>query len=185
MRDATPSNITVYDAFVSAAAQAGALDTYNGSPVSWQVLGSTAAVSAISRVPLTSPALYLPTGELVATGGADLWDGSISHAINVDEFGLTRTVSPWTGTDLHGGQSSLPLGSTSDTTDGFSNTTFFAWIQNSTDRSFTSHPLYGVSAILTVPGTAAVPEPGTLALLGAGALSAGLWGRRRRTRPSA
>ena len=59
IRDATSSNIADYDAFVQTAANAGGQDTYNGNPVTWRVIGSTATVSAISRLPLTSPALFL------------------------------------------------------------------------------------------------------------------------------
>jgi hypothetical protein len=39
---------------------------------------------------------------LVARGQADLWDGALDHAIDLDEFGNPRSVDVWTGTRENG-----------------------------------------------------------------------------------
>jgi len=59
---ATSTDIGTYDASVSARATAGGLNIYNGNPVTWQAIGSTATVSAISRLPISSRAPFSPHG---------------------------------------------------------------------------------------------------------------------------
>ena len=46
-RDAQSTDIADYDQFITDLAVAAGLDTYFGSPVTWQALGSTATVDAI------------------------------------------------------------------------------------------------------------------------------------------
>src|SRR5262245_54875244 len=58
----TSSSIDTYDTFVQDTAAAVGGFTYDGAPLTWLVLGSTASTSAISRLPLSSPALYLLDG---------------------------------------------------------------------------------------------------------------------------
>ena len=90
-RDAESSNIAEYDAFVSSAATAGGLGTYQGNPLTWFALGSTPPnVSAISRLPTISPGLYLADGTKIADSGADLWDGTIDSPLNRTELGGTQ-----------------------------------------------------------------------------------------------
>src|SRR5436853_1072771 len=78
------SDITVYDNFVSGVAATAGLNSYNGSPVTWQVLGSTQTVDAISRVPNSSAPIYLLNGTKVASSGSDLWDGTLSAPIIIN-----------------------------------------------------------------------------------------------------
>ena len=47
--DAVSGTISDYDSFVTGLAVAAGLDTYDGNAVSWQLLGSTRSVAAISR----------------------------------------------------------------------------------------------------------------------------------------
>ena len=84
----TSSNVADYDAFVTLAAVAAGIDTYNGSPVTWEAIVSTPTVSAISRLPASSPALYMPlgTGRLLAPSGTALWSGGN------DNFGIAHQV---------------------------------------------------------------------------------------------
>jgi hypothetical protein len=115
-RDATSKDIADYDAFVTAAAKAGRLDTYNGQPVTWSAIGTTAKVSAKTRLPETSPALFLPSGQKVAASGKDFWSNDVAlvRPIDLDENGRapgldslsnlsgTNTVDgtcAWTGED--------------------------------------------------------------------------------------
>jgi hypothetical protein len=186
-RDATSANIADYDTFITDLANAAGL-TYNGAPVTWQALGSTATVAATSsgRLPAStsSPPLYRLDGVKVADSTADLWDGTIDAAINVNELGTGVRGLVWTGSDgepLGADNTPLHLTRVGDPHE----TMFSFWVNVTGVPNTEQEHLYGYSAVLTVPGAAAVPEPGSLALLGAGALSAGLWGWCRRRAASA
>ncbi len=171
------SDIADYDAHIQGLAGAAGLDTYGGGAVAWQVIGSTATVNAndAGRLPAseTVPIYLVSGGVLVDGGGADLWDGSIDAAFNVTETGevLLITEQVATGTFPDGSAADDPLG-LSDLAVGFTSATDSSWVYF-TENGIAGKRLYGVSQVLTV-----VPEPGTLALVGFGAL--GLTGRRRR-----
>lgn len=191
-RDALSSNIADYDQFVTGLAVAAGIDTYFGSPVTWQVLGSTSSVSAISRVPLTSPPLYDIYGSKVADSGADLWDGTIDSAIFYDERGFAAVdEAVFTGTLPDGSAAEFPLGGGL----GFALTgyglahfviTNDLWVRQGDRLSAEPAQLYGVSGVLTVPSAAAVPEPAslTLVLVGLTTLAGGEVLRRRGRGPS-
>jgi hypothetical protein len=183
--DALSSNIADYDAFITGLAAAAGIDTYFGSPVTWQVLGSTNSVSAISRVPLTSPPLYDMYGSKVADSGADLWDGTIDTAIFYDERGFGAVdEAVFTGTLPDGSASEFPLGGGPVPVTAYGLAFFVItndlWITAGFDSSARSAQLYGVSSVLTVPSAAAVPVPAglTLVLAGLAALAGGAAVRR-------
>lgn len=165
-RDATSSTIQDYDDFVTTFAVAAGLDTYSGSSVTWQVIGSTASVSAISRLPNSSSPLYRVDGQIVATNGADLWDGSILAPITVLEDGTSWGVPPgdgivFTGTTADG--MSNPGHALGDATVqyAFHEATNALWIDGGSLNRFDanqSSKFYGVSSELT----AAVPESSSL-----------------------
>src|SRR5262249_2877133 len=75
VRDAHSSNIADYDQFITNLAVAAGIDTYFGSPVTWQAIGSTATVDAIDRLPSTfgSPPIYRLDGALVVNPARGLW----------------------------------------------------------------------------------------------------------------
>lgn len=181
------SSIADYDAIVTARAIAGGLDTYNGSSVIWQIIGSTSTVSAISRLPISSPALYLSHGALVATGGADLWDGSLSQRIDRTELGSNVFGFIFSGT-LSSGESAgtFSLGS-SPVMIGQNGSDTSHWIQSFSAGSGNNLRFYGFSSVLTVGPATSVPEPAslTLALAGLGAyVGTRCLARRRRATAS-
>ena len=193
-RNSTSNIITDYDQFVNNLAVAAGINTYFGDAVTWQAIvstqpvGSTPAISAISRLPATSPAIYRIDGALVATSGADLWDGTILNPINRTELngsipaGTPTSTWVWTGTFSNGGNGGVnALGpSSSGAIYGLANNTNSQWISEdaSLPRS-DQFRLYAYSSVLTVPGGAApVPEPGSLLIL-AGLAAIGFVAHRR------
>lgn len=138
----------------------------------------------------TSPGLYRLDGVKVADSTADLWDGSLDAPINVTELGGTAaTPLVWTGTLSNGARAAgLALGDSSgDALTGRKEGADFTWTDAVVSDLRIELRLYGYSEVLTVPGTAAVPEPTSLTLMVAGI--AGLAGtaaarRRRRASPA-
>jgi len=182
VRNSTSSIIGDYDQFVNNLAISAGINTYFGNAVTWQAIvstqavGITPAIAAISRLPATSPALYRIDGALVATSGADLWDGSILNPINRTESngsipaGDSISTSVWTGTLSSGGNGGVnALGSTgaSGAIYGLANTTDSSWVaEDSWLPRSDQFRLYAYSSVLTVPtGAAPVPEPGSLLIL--------------------
>ena len=168
-RDALSSDIAVYDSFIASLAAVAGIDTYFGTPVTWQVLGSTFAVSAIDRVALNSVALFSMSGVQVANSGADLWDGSIDAPILTDEGGRFNEGAVHTGTRPDGRAADDPLGGRAllITELGLSSigVTDRNWVSAGVGGGDTRRFLYGVSSVLTVPPALnTVPAPASLAL---------------------
>jgi hypothetical protein len=181
---AASSNIADYDAFVTTNAVSAGLDTHGLDSVSWQVLGSTASVSAISRVALTSPALYRVDGVRVANSGADLWDGSILNPINRNPFGIqvTGNVGVATGTNAFGAPASSGLNAFGADTVyvGQTSQTNQNWIALGGGSSSFARRFYAVSEVLTVPGgVSAVPEPSSITIWALACAGIGLKYRKR------
>jgi len=174
------SDIGDYNTFVQSVADAydlGVGSTLFGFDVSWNALASTPSVDAKDNVALSAP-LYRLDDIQIASGEADLFDGSILAAILTLEDGSeasARTV--WTGSNSDGtGEAGFELGNafvvqglaTSATLDG-------RWIADGGPRDtsdFLGH-MYAVSEVLTV-----VPEPSGIVLVAIGI--AALAGRRGR-----
>ncbi len=185
-RDATSSNIADYNAFVTAAATSvpklAALGT------TWTAIASTPDISAVANTD-TNPyqtigvPIYRLDGTRIADGNADLWDGSILAPININELGEDTQGFVWTGShpdgiawylfELGGIYNGIAiLGSTAGLFP-----TGPEWIYDFEDTVSAGHPLYGISAELTV-----VPEPGAMTLMGIGAAAVVGWhfrGRRQ------
>jgi hypothetical protein len=189
--DGASTEIDVYNAFVSSVAagvpELAALGT------TWKVLGSTATVSALSNAGLdpidTSTPFYNTRGQWVATGtsgpGIGLYAGDLtSHGAPItDEQGNLYIDLALTGTRPDG-LASTPLGSDHPTLGAYF-LTDSRWTATGNNLNANTVPFsfMAVSGELTVPGGA--PEPGSLFLMGAGAvLLAASRLRRRRTRPS-
>lgn len=161
---ATSRNIAIYDAIVAGRAAAQGLDSYEGNPVTWQVLGSTWGGNAINRLPASSPALYRLDGALVATSGADLWDKTIANPINVTELNSTVEAIVWVGTSWDGtmprnASRYFTLGSsttTNITASGHSGYADLRWVQGDLcgagcRENYNYHHLYAFSSVMTVP----------------------------------
>ena len=100
-RDATSSDIEVYNQFVT--------DVANGVPeladlpTTWKAIGSTEYIDARDNTD-TNPnvwagvPIFLLNGTKLVDDNADLWDGSLDVALNVDESGSEYSYLVWTGT---------------------------------------------------------------------------------------
>jgi hypothetical protein len=162
--------ISDYDNFVTNQADGA---TYNGSTVTWQVIGSTDLVNAITHIGtnLGLSGVYLTDGIRVATGdgsaAGQLWSGSIAIPINFDIRGSPQlAVAAWTGTTADGsGEPFHTLGGLSSfDIIGLSTAADSSWIDAGVEVFETSNRLYGVSQVLTVRGMSSVPEPASVLL---------------------
>ena len=99
-RDASPTDIAVYNAFVQAAADGGG-SVVAGHGFTWKAIGSTETTNARDNAVVSAP-VYRLDGVQVATGYADMWSGTIAHPINKDQTGATRNVEVWTGSTTGG-----------------------------------------------------------------------------------
>jgi hypothetical protein len=191
---ASSTDIGTYDAFVNNEAVAAGLDSYNGQPVTWQVIGSIddeypTSIEARDRLLVSDNVpIFRLDGQRIATNGADLWDGDIENPINVSATGaLVESDSiVWTGSSSDGqvakglGGAPAPQGGLFSTL-GDATRTDFGWVENSVsplEIEFEGVPLtltarlYAVSSIINP-----VPEPAAVGLLGAILMALGL--RRR------
>jgi hypothetical protein len=177
-RDATSTNIADYNTFVqNAARSSSALNTaltaagFNPTSINWTAIASTSAVNArvntATQTTDTSRPIYRLDGALVATGYADLWDGSIGVPINLTELGSSIAVNVSTGTRPDGA-SNFPnvlgtLDSSIAATVGGSGFVTLEWVAFANESLFDPVHLYGISSVLTVPtATATTPEPSSL-----------------------
>ena len=172
-RDATSTNINDYNNFVTnqvtGSALANALSGA-GLTTTWKAIGSTSATSAKVNTGTdgTQPdvPIYLINGNRVANNNADLWDGTINVPINRTPSDLGSISSNvWTGSNTDG-SIGINLGgnSTGPGRTGNSAANNSTWIFDSiSSLTSTSPRFYGMSSILTVPGSpVSVPEPTSL-----------------------
>ena len=184
-RDAVPTDIGVYNAYIQN------LATLAGLPgTDWRVIGSTAQVDARDNTG-TNPnvdgvgvPIYLVDGiTKVADDNADLWDGTIDHIIDQDENGGADYPHLWcfTGTKTDGtavtqGESNNggPLGYDGEVSQGNgTSTTAWIWQQWTSDPANTPLPFYGMSEVIPEPSTFTLAVVGLLGLIGFA------WRRRR------
>ncbi len=189
--DATSGNIDYYNAFVTAAADD--VPELAALAATWFVIGSTAAESAINNIGIdVGVPIYDLAGTRIAsdagTGAGGLFGGTILSAIEIDEFGNAHPYAfVWSGTLAGGGQQvGRELGEvvhtpTPSSTVGLTGRTDYHWIFDTYALLSLSEPLYGISGVLTVPGST-TPEPATTGMvIAAGALM--FFAGRRDRRP--
>lgn len=184
-RTATSADIADYNAHVNSAAALNA--DLSGVTGSWAAIASTSSVDAIDNTATPTSTLnipiYLVDSNLVASDYANLWSGSIAHAIDVDEEGNAVSAGVWTGSDTDGsvfpayalGSQFVRFGVASRRNDG--------WISASDAVSSAERPIFGISQVQTHGATATVPEPTSLMLLSTVA-GIGFVARRVRRRPT-
>lgn len=167
-RDGTSTNIADYNAFVTTAAnsvpQLAALST------TWTAIASTATVNARDNTGTNPVATGVPIYNLagleVATNNTTLWTSTltVTHlaAINANESGtiVPTGVTVWTGTNLAGTKTAVPLGPGTSVGYGNAANTDALWILNVFgSATTTSRSFYAISGDLKV-----VPEPSSVLL---------------------
>jgi hypothetical protein len=160
-RDALSSDINDYNAFVQA--QANLNPDLAG--ITFKAIGSTLTVDARDNALVSAP-VYRLDGVNVATGFADMWDGSLNAAISVNQFNQAIVVA---NSAVHTGSDNAGIKHTHrylGTTIGVSGGTLVViggdalssagnWIFTGQTSSDGAKHYYGLSEVLTVT---AVPE---------------------------
>ena len=181
-RDATDTDITLYNAFVDGVAntvpELAALGT------TWTAIGSTSSIDARDNT-LTNPnvsvgdPIYRLDNTRIANDNADLWDGIIIVPLLIGEQGLPvshPTDAVWTGTEITGiAQGLSEFGAASGVTNGFYPKEGPFWMEADIELFDTPLPLYAMSGPLTV-----ILEPSSIALAAFGFLALAAWGWRRK-----
>ena len=178
--DGLAHDVNFYHSFANVEANSGALPGVIGGPLSWRAAVSTGTVVARDAAPVgaTSP-VYNTQHQLIATGYADLWDGSLAYPVEFDQHGVSvGEALVLTGTQADGDAApSRTLGDCTFAAAGNSEGTGSNWID---DPGLNPHwtedgPIYVISREITVIGAGAqVPTMGLKGLLALVALMAGL-----------
>jgi hypothetical protein len=181
IRDATSTDINVYNSFVNAAAQNGTVTGVLG--LTWAAIASTQAVNAqdntgIRRSSNSDVSLFNTFGNVVTNSGAVFWgDWMLPEFIEGDGNGnransgyYTATGTEYDGSNAVGdtlGESTVLVGDAANPNCHYMNCTSREALSNFT--------FYGASNIVTVPASGqgisnnvTVPAPGTVILLSLG-----------------
>ncbi|MCX6996375.1 MAG: autotransporter-associated beta strand repeat-containing protein, partial [Kiritimatiellaeota bacterium] len=175
-RNANSQFIADYDTHVSNAANA--VPSLNALGTTWLAIGSTgphgggATVLAPAHTSTgtgdASYPIYRLDGTLVATGNADLWDGTLAASISVNESGNPLSTMVWTGTKSDGTiDGDWYLGDTGGGWRYYGNSadTAGTWTQNLGQDGVTLHSLYGISLVITAgKGANLLPTTTTMAI---------------------
>jgi hypothetical protein len=170
IRDATSSDIDVYNAFVNDTAKASTSLLKNLN-TNWKAIASTSTVNAIDNTSTAGAGglpIYRVDGLRIANNYPDLWDGTLNtNALAYDEKGIGSDNGcwVWTGTlrnGLSAGNSALGVIS-NNTVQGCPTSNFF-WINYAHWPALDGQMrFYGISGVLTVPiPTTSTPEPSSL-----------------------
>ena len=165
-RDATSTDIAVYNSFVQGEAALNPSITGTDSGVTYNAIASTSAIAGSVNAPVTAP-VYLLDGTKVADGFADMWDATIQAPIDVDQYLASgNCCDVWTGTTIFGAIQ-VPLGD-ANPINGHSLQSTSGWVAAAPRPQANSSQLYGLSSKITVAFP--TPEPSTAALLLLGTL---------------
>lgn len=144
---------------------AGLIPGWNHVDILYHAILSDSTVDARDHINVQGP-VYNTHGDLVATGAADLWDGTISAPIKYTEQGVEigNNFDVWAGTARDGGRLGGTTGDWHDPTKIASSGSLLKvdgqWIQSSALNGDSLARLYGISGLLMVP----VPEPSSVVL---------------------
>ncbi|MFK7742514.1 MAG: hypothetical protein AB8H80_19530 [Planctomycetota bacterium] len=154
-RDATSADIADYDAFVTAQVAASPLAQLN---TTWVCFGSTPTVAARDHAvfAFADTPVYRPDGVLIAADYNQLINTSsgtsLSATQSITENGNPAAARAWTGTWPNGTIHPGSLGNTGTTAKaGAPAYTTYSWMFGNDLPVTQSLPLYGISAVLTVP----------------------------------
>ena len=171
-RDATSTDIAVYNTFVTSVANGVAALAALGT--TWTAIGSTGTVDARDNTgtnpSATGVPIFLLNDVKLVDNNLDLWDGTIDVFFDVDETGATVPgVGPWTGTILTGASGAGSLGTTVQGVEiGRTDQTSPDWVEVGVAPAASARPMYALSGTLVVPE----PATGVLLLLGLVAMAA-------------
>lgn len=178
--NANSTNIGTYNAFVNTAAanNSNLVNHPTLGPLNFNAIGSTETVDAIDNTGTNAGGadvpIFLLDGTQVAVDNADLWDGDIGAAINLDENLNIVQERVWSGSTNAGiDVADFELGAVPLVRLGFSGSRF-DWLFDTVSTTGDFNHMYALSDPITVP----VPEPTAATLLLLGGL--GLIGMRRR-----
>ncbi|MFK7851297.1 MAG: PEP-CTERM sorting domain-containing protein [Akkermansiaceae bacterium] len=181
-RNATSTDINVYNGFVQGLADSSTLFT---GTASWKAIASTQSVNARINTGTTGSAgeaIFLTDGStIIGTNYGDFWNGHAVGAqdIDLDEngngFGSNQNV--FTGissngstiTDRYLGTTTISNNSLRVTTGQTNPNSTGRWAQQFNANPTSQQRLYGLSDALTIVELPdAIPEPSSIALLGLG-----------------
>jgi len=168
--NANDSNIADYNNEVNTEANGVAALAALGT--TWLDIGSTSTVNAIDNIGQdTGVPIYNLDGQLVADDATSsgLFAGSIQNPIDYNESGnlVGSNYLVWTGTRPNGTDFD-PLGAGGGLSEqGEANDASNIWIGLGDQFNTESFALYGISGILTVPGSN-TPEPSTIVMASLG-----------------
>ena len=175
---ATSSDISTYNAFVTADAANNALLP----STTWTAIASTASVDALTNTACSAACeandpIFLVDGTEIATSTTALFTTGILAFLDEDENGNPDSSPVWTGTNSDGtAATGHELGSSRPEV-GADETS--AWLNGDGGRPASGLlPLYAISGEIDV----SAPEPMSLSLLAFGGIATGLAGRFRRRR---
>lgn len=176
LRNADSADISEFNDFVSIVADSAGIGPTTAG-IRWFAVASTPTINARDNAFVQAP-VYNMQGETLATGFDDMWDGTLSSAVNYDEY--STAIIPrhhvWTGSRSDGtGKAGQELGQIAAIVIGDLKLSDGRWLDASASHILVDWHLYALSEPLTM-----VPEPSMLVTIG-GAIAGviAVWRSRR------
>jgi hypothetical protein len=163
---ASSGEIDDYNTFVSNAAGAGALTDSLG--LTWKALLSTDDMNAQDNTGIFNDdsaliSMFDTKGQIVASSGVDLWNGSLDYPIGYDENRTSSASIVWTGTLANGDTAADSVGGGVAAV-GEAMYSNYGWAKWMTENTTRSNSLYAVSSV-SGKALTYVPKSSTIMLL--------------------